>query len=176
MNQSENLKSFNPDTHYYKDEFSLQENKKEKKIEKNEKNETKKDKLYSLKSTKTNEIQSSNISLKTIFISQARVHPILLPMKYRNFIDKMHVLTKCNVGVLFFTIYTLFKRDRFVITQTLYNKSVFAFSIWYFSFLFLCLKMDSTYAEAYENVSSRYTEEEIVKLINDYSKTFKISV
>lgn len=129
-----------------------------------------------MKSVQTNEIIPQKLSLKSIYVGKARVYPILLPGKYKRDVDAINLALKLNFGVFLLTALGLAKKDKFVKSNELYNKIMFVGGIWYFSSIFLNWKNNAIYSEAYQNLASRYSEQEIVKMINDHSKKTKILV
>jgi len=81
-----------------------------------------------------------------------------------------------NFGIFMISLYVLIKKHKFIRSNELSNKIMFLTSIWYFSSIFLNWRMGAVYNEAYENLKSRYQEEEIIKLINDHSKKTHILI
>ncbi len=132
--------------------------------------------MYSLKYAKNDEIIKGNLSLQTIYMGKARVYHTLLPGKYKKTVDLMNMSLKLNFGIFILTSYFIWKQKNFTRTPDMFNKILFISSLWYFSFFFINYRMNVVYKDAYENLISRYSEEEIVKMINDISKTTKIIV
>lgn len=140
----------------------------------NQINNNNQEKLYSVKSVINNEIKPQKLTLNNIYLNKARIYPNLLPSEYKKNVERIDLVNKVNFGVFLFTIFSLFNKNNVVKKNEFNKKMGFIFGIWYFSSLVLNWKRSTIFEEAYQNMISRYTEKEIIKMINDQSKNYKI--
>lgn len=100
----------------------------------------------------------------------------LLPAKYKKTIEIIDFCGKLNLAIYLISMFVMYKKANFVKSNELSNKLMIVSGIWYFSFVMINWKLNGLYSDSYETLASSYSEREMIKMINKYSKFTKIFV
>jgi hypothetical protein len=137
-------------------------------------NENGNEKMYGIQVLKGMEVGPKRTTLKNIYLTKARIYPVIIPKKHKIYIDTFRFLYKLNFVVFSFSsIYLLGYKKR---TPDSFKKLTFISGIFYFTFLFLDWRMRLCYNDSFDELRKIKSEEEIVNLINSVSTKTRIII